>query len=162
MIFKVSFKETEKSPSRVEQKVGRTTTVILKGTIKLPAFWKNMPDEIVKWIEGRQKVEGYENMADNTLILYSTGIAKCHEEDKYDSLLGERLAEARAKYCIYKFFYDLCSKLEEYYNNILYGPCGVVDSGSGSCIARDLKKYEDLCIRESHHIEELLASKNNG
>ena len=83
--------------------------------------------------------------------------------DLLDTLhLETGLAEARAKYCIYKFFYDLCRKLEEYYSNILYGPCGVADSGSGSCIVRDLKKYEGLCIRESHHIGELLASKNNG
>ena len=162
MVFKVSFKETEKSPSKVTQKVGKTTTVILRGVVELPAFWKHLPEEIIKWIEGRQKVEGYENLADNTLIIYSTGVSKCNPDDKYDSLLGERLAEARAKYCIYKFFYNLCRKLEEYYSNILYGRCGVADSGSGSCIVRDLKKYEGLCIRESHHIGELLASKHNG
>ena len=162
MIFKVSFKETAKHPSKVVTKVGVTTTVILKGAVKLPEFFSSIPVDIMEWVSNQKKVEIYEDMATQTMLLFSTGIAKCHEDDKYDSLLGERLAEARAKYHIYKFFYDLCSKLEEYYNNILYGPCGVVDSGSGSCIARDLKKYEDLCIRESHHIEELLASKNNG
>jgi hypothetical protein len=162
MIFKVSFKETEKSPSKVVQKVGKTTTVILRGVVELPAFWKHLPEEIIKWIEGRQKVEGYENLADNTLIIYSTGVSKCNPDDKYDSLLGERLAEARAKYHIYKFFYDLTSKLYDYYNRILFGDAGIVDSGHCSCLAQDVKKYEGLCIRESHHIGELLASKDNG
>ena len=77
-------------------------------------------------------------------------------------MLGERLAEARAKLKIYKFFYNLCDKLYEYYSKILFGPHGVVDSGEGSCIGRDLKKYEDLYIKETHHIGELLKDKSNG
>ena len=103
-----------------------------------------------------------ENVDTNTFDIAVFGHAKCHEEEKFDYVFGERLAEARAKYRIYKFFYALCNKLEEYYSNILYGPCGVADSGSGSCIARDMKKYEGLCIRESHHIGELLKSRENG
>ena len=47
-------------------------------------------------------------------------------------------------------------------SKILFGPYGVVDCGEGSCIGRDLKKYEGLYIKEAHHIGELLASKENG
>ena len=159
MIFKVSFKETAKNPSKAVTKVGLTTTVILKGVVNLPEFFSLVPISIMKWISQQKKVEIYEDIANHTMQIFSTGVAKCREDDKYDSILGERLAEARAKYCIYKFFYDLCSKLEEYYSNILYGPCGVVDSGSGSCIARDLMKYEGLCIKEAHHIGQLLKDK---
>jgi hypothetical protein len=71
------------------------------------------------------------------------------------------LAEARAKYIIYKFFYDLIHKLYDYYNRVLFGEDGVVDTGKGSCLAQDIKKYGELCIRESHHIGELLKSKEN-
>ena len=162
MIFKVSFKETPKQPSKAVTKVGLTTTVILKGVVKLPEFFGRIPTDIMEWIGHQKKVEIYEDMANQMMWVFSTGMSKCREDDKYDSILGERLAEARAKYQIYKFFYDLCDKLERYYSNILYGPCGVVDSGSGSCIGRDFIKYEGLCIRESHHIEELLAGKENG
>ena len=162
MIFKVSFKETEKNPSKALYKAGRNTNVILKGYVVLPKFWKHLPDEVMRWIEGRQKVEIYENIADNTLYVYSTGMAKCRPDDHYNSLLGERLAEARAKYCIYKFFYDLTTKLYDYYGRIMFGDEGLVDSGHGSCLAQDMKKYEGLCIREAHHIGELLASKDNG
>lgn len=162
MIFKVSFKETENNPSKAVYKAGRVTNVILKGTVELPHFWHLIPANICEWVAEQTKVELYEDVAHNILIVHSEGIAKCHEEDKYDSLLGERLAEARAKYCIYKFFYDLTTKLYDYYNRILFGEDGVVDMGCGSCIAQDVKKYEGLCIREAHHIGELLASKDNG
>jgi hypothetical protein len=98
-------------------------------------------------------------MSNNILIIHSEGIAKCKEGDKYDSVLGERLAESRAKYCIYKFFYGLTSKLYDYYNKIMFGDAGIVDGGHGSCLAQDLKKYEGLYIRESHHIGELLKDR---
>lgn len=162
MVFKVSFKETPKRHSKVVEKAGRTTTVYLRGFVKLPEFWHNMPREIFKWVENRKKVEVYENIVDNTLIIFSSGVSKCREDDRYDTVLGERLAEARAKYCIYKFFYDLTTRLYDYYNRILFGDDGVVDIGKGSCLAQDIKKYEGLCIREAHHIGELLKSKENG
>lgn len=161
MIFKVSFKETEKSPSKVIQKAGRTTTVLLRGVVNLPTFWRNLPEEIVEWVACAKKVEIYENIVDNTLTVYSSGEAKCNPEDKYDSILGERIAEARAKYCIYKFFYDLSLKLYDYYDRLLFGEIELASQGAGSCIAQDMKKYEGLCIRESHHIGELLANNGN-
>ena len=161
-MFKVSFKETESNPSRVVLKKGKSTIVTLRGTAKLPSFWSHIPEDIAEWVRCRTRVELYEDMVNNKLLIFAEGMSKCHEDDKYDSLLGERLADARAKYNVYKFFYDLCSKLEGYYSNILYGPCGVADSGSGNCIAQDLKKYEALCIREAHHIGELLKNKENG
>lgn len=161
-MFKVSFKEIANNPSKVVYKAGRGTVVTLKGTMKLPQFWHQIPPIIMGWISNQTKVELYEDVANDTLIIHSEGIAKCREDDRYDSLYGERLAEARAKYCIYKFFYDLTSKLYDYYNKIMFGDAGIVDSGHNSCLAQDLKKYEGLCIRESHHIGELLASKSNG
>ena len=159
MIFKVSFKETDKNPSKAVKKVGKTTTVVLKGVVELPLFWKHIPEEIMEWIGEATKVECYENVVENTLIVYSSGISRCRPDDKYDSLLGERLAEARAKYNVYKFFYTLTYKLFEYYDRIMFGDIGVVGSGSGSCLAVDVKKYAALCIKESHHIEELLKDK---
>ena len=162
MIFKVSFKETKDNPSKVVYKAGLNVNVVLKGKVELPDFWPLVPPEIQEWVANQTKIELFENMSDNTLTIFSEGLAKCRKDDKYDSLLGERLAEARAKYQIYKFFYSLCDKLYEYYGKILFGPHGVVDCGEGSCIGRDLKKYEGLYNKEAHHIEELLASKENG
>jgi hypothetical protein len=138
-----------------------TTTVILKGIVKLPEFFDKIPADIMEWVGHQKKIEVYENMADQTMMVFSTGMAKCHEDDKYDSLLGERLAEARAKYYIYKFFYDLCSRLCGYYNSLLYGECGGDSQDYNDGLMCDLDKYRALCIRESHHIGELLKSKEN-
>ena len=162
MIFKVSFKETEASPPKIVEKKGRTTTVTLRGVVKLPTFWSLIPPHIMEWVSRQKYLEIYEDISNNTLIIFSEYTAKCVEGDKYESLLGERLAEAHAKYDIYKFFYDLASKLYDYYNKIMFGAAGVVGTGQGSCLAKDIKKYEGLCIREAHHIGELLASKSNG
>jgi hypothetical protein len=160
-MFKVSFKESPGNPSKVVYKAGMVTDVILKGVVELPHFWHLMPSDICEWIAIQRKVEVYENAANNTLIIHSEGISKCRKEDKYSTLIGERLAEARAKYCIYKFFFDLCSKLYEYYSTILFGSEGIVAIGEGGSLERAMKKYEGLCIRESHHIGELLASIEN-
>ena len=160
-MFKVSFKESPGNPSKVIYKAGMVTDVILKGVVELPHFWHLMPPDICEWIAIQRKVGMYENVANNTLIINSEGISKCRKEDKYSTLIGERLAEARAKYCIYKFFFDLCSKLYEYYSTILFGPEGIVAIGNGGSLERAMKKYEGLCIRESHHIGELLASIEN-
>ena len=162
MVFKVSFKETAKSPSKVITKYGSLTEITLKGTVALPPFWHHIPEDIMEWLRNSKKVELYVDVSRNILYVFSVGKSRCREDDKYDSLLGERLAEARAKYCIYKVFYDLTTKLYDYYGRIMFGDEGLVDSGHGSCLAQDMKKNEGLCIREAHHIGELLASKDNG
>ena len=155
-MFKVSFKEA-KRPSKVTIKRGNDTKVIIQGLVKLPKFFDNIPPEISDWISSRKKVEIYENMATHTLIIYSTGKVRCRPEDKYDTILGERLAESKAKRHIYKFFFDLCSKLFDYYGELLYGNA-IVDPGSGNCLVNDLRKYETLYHREIDHFSELLNS----
>ena len=158
MLFKVSFKETPKNPSKLVTKMGGETTVMLKGTCDLPEFWKHLPDEIVKWIEGQSHVEGYEDIANNQLIIYAKGVSKCHPEDKYDIVFGERMAEARAKETIYKFFYHLCYKLEEYYQAILFGSDMVVNETKQGIMGAAIK-YEKLWQHEKHHQIELLQAK---
>lgn len=160
-MFKVSFKETPGNPSKVVYKAGMVTDVILKGVVELPHFWHLMPPDICEWIAIQRKVEVYENVANNTLIVHSEGIAKCMEGDSYSTLFGERLAEARAKYSIYKFFHDLCHRLRKYYSTILLGSECTVVTGSDSSLTGAMEKYASLCIREAHHIGELLASKEN-
>ena len=110
-MFKVSFKETDDCPSKLVEKVGKTTTVVYKGIVKLPKFWWYLPKDIMEWVKYRDSLEIYENVANNTLIVYARGKTKCAEGDTYDSLLGERIAEAKAKMVIYKFFADLCQRI---------------------------------------------------
>ena len=160
-MFKVSFKEAPKNPYKLVTKLGNETTVLLRGTVDLPAFWKHMPEEICEWIAHQTHIEGYEDIAKNQLIIYSRGIAKCHPEDKYDTVLGERMAESRAKYFIYKFFADLTSRLDDYYQEILFGsyvmPATEIKHGiTGVCT-----KYGKLCDREKQHQVELLRGKKH-
>lgn len=161
MVFKVSFKDTPKNPSVIINKAGRTTTVYLRGTVRLPEFWSSMPDRIFEWIEGVGSVEVYEHLADNTLSIYAKGVSRCREDDKYDSLLGERLAEARAKCAVYKFFHDLTYKLSEYYGGLLYGSSCVVDSCDEGIMA-DVVKYERLYRRELQHQRDLIRKDEDG
>lgn len=161
-MFKVSFKETEHQPSRIVIKAGRDTTVTLKGRMEIPHFWHLMPEYIHEWIANQTKLELYENMSDGTIMVFSEGHSKCRQDDKYDSLLGERLAESRAKLNIYQFFYNLCDKLDDYYQEIMFGSVGVASNGQPGSLASDLLKYEKLVNREKSHYNELLGSKSNG
>ena len=161
-MFKVSFKETPKNPSKLVTKMGNETTVMLKGICDLPEFWKYLPEEIVEWITHQKHVEGYEDIAKNQLIIYAKGISKCHPEDKYDTVFGERMAESRAKEFIYKFFYDLTSKLYDYYDRIMFGYPGVVAEGNNGSLAQDVAKYEKLLNHEKQHQVELLQDKIHG
>lgn len=161
-MFKVSFKETPKNPSKLVTKVGNETTVLLKGIVEIPDFWKHLPEEIVEWIAQAKHLEGYEDVAKNQLIIYSKGITKCHPEDHYDTVLGDRMAESRAKYHIYKFFYDLSYKLTEYYGNLIYGVEGAVVSSTDNGLMGTAKKYEKLYMRELRHQRELLEKKQHG
>ena len=160
-MFKVSFKETPKNPYKLVTKLGNETTVLLRGTVDLPAFWKYIPEEICEWIAHQTHIEGYEDISKNQLIIYSRGIAKCHPEDKYNTVLGERMAESRAKYFIYKFFYNLCYRLEDYYQELLFGKGNSVVNETMHGIVGDFIKYEKLCDRERHHQVELLRGEKH-
>lgn len=164
MLFKISFKDTPKKSAKTVVVANRNVHVLLIGFVKLPKFWKYVPDEIINWITSNSggDIAGEEDTNANVFNLSVSGHAKCHEDDKFDYEFGVRLAEARAKYRIYRFFYHIAVKLYNYYDEILYGFPGVVDCGSGDCIASEVLKYEKMCIREAKHIEKLLKDKKNG
>lgn len=161
-MFKVSFKETPKNPTKLVTKLGNETTVMLKGFCKLPNFWKYIPEEISKWIENQSKVEVYEDIVGNQLIIYAKGLSRCHPEDKYDTILGERMAESRAKEIIYTFFFNLSRKLYDYYDRIMFGFPGVVGEGNNNSLAQDVTKYEKFIHQEKRHQVELLQNKIHG
>lgn len=158
-MFKVSFKEDE-CPSKVVEKVGKVTTVMFKGTVKLPKIWWYLPQEILKWIKYRDSLEIYENVANNTLIVYAKGKTKCAEGDTYDSLLGERIAEAKAKMVIYKFFADLCQRIYRYYEELLTGDRSLSVPPANGGVAGDLLKYRKLYMIEKEHIKTLVENGN--
>lgn len=163
MLFKVSFKDSPKNPSKAVVVTGKRTVVLLSGTVKFPKFWKHVPNEIIEWMTDQgHLISGDEDIATNTFHLKAMGKARCHEEEEFDYKFGERLAEARAKLKIYKFFYSLCKRLLEYYHKILYGGGSEVNGNCKNCLAADFMKYKALYLRESQHIEELLKDRSNG
>lgn len=154
-MLKVSFKESADSHCKYVCKVGKVTTVMLRGILEVPDFWYLMPYSIRAWIAGQSLVKL--SLYDGSLLVHSSGISKCREGDKYNSLLGERLAEARAKLNIYKFMAALCDKLIAYYTELLFGKTVLLTKSEkleGIAKARD--KYHRLCIHEEEHIENLL------
>lgn len=158
-MFKVSFKEDE-CPSKVVEKVGKVTIVMYKGTVKLPKIWWYLPQEILKWIKYRDSLEIYENVANNTLIVYAKGKTKCADSDTYNSILGERIAEAKAKMVIYKFFANLCQRIYRYYEEILTGDKSLSVPLVNEGVAGDLLKYRKLYMIEKEHIKTLVENGN--
>lgn len=157
-MFKVSFKESENNPSKMVLKKGKSASILLMGKIDIPYFWSNMPKEIFDWISKQHNIELYENNVTRTLTIYSEGTAKCKDGDKFNVLLGERIAESKAKIHIYEFFYKLCRKLYDYCSFILFGTSEVLAKGKGGCLERTLYKYERLYKAELKHKEELIKS----
>lgn len=172
-MFKISFKETS-TPCKIVVKEGRKTSVTYRGVIKLPKLWWYMPPEIRRWVNQCSYVDISENIATNIATIYSIGTSRCREDDKYDTLLGERIAEARSKYNMYRFIAELCKKLMLYYNNWMYDVPAL--PAIGSLIAQDAGqyrringglfgdyiKYMTLINKEIEHIEVLLNTNKDG
>lgn len=149
-MFKVSFSDE----SRAFVKIGKYTTCTLNGVMNIPYFWANMPKEICAWMDIQKMVHIYQYNERAHFVV--RGAATCRPEDKYNPLLGERIAESRAKIRLYKFFYTLCVKLGTYYSTLLYGEDTYHDADKG--IIKDLKKYRMLMNKEEDHIKDLLNS----
>lgn len=159
-MFKVSFKEENGYPYRLVEKAGKITTVMYRGIVKLPRLWWYMPIDIIEWMRNREAIEFEENIATNTLIIYAMGKTKCADGDVYDSLLGERIAEAKAKMVIYKFFADLCLRIFNHYNGILTGNDISYLPSTDKGVVGDIKKYRKLYQIEQEHINKLLGNGN--
>lgn len=156
-MVKINFKDTVNNPSKIVTKMGNVTTVTLRGTIK--AFdWNIIPEEVLEWIALQPRIELYEE--DGVTTIYSRASSQCHPKDHYNSILGERIAESRTKYRIYKFLFNLYTKLINYYSLILYGHITPeVDVTQG--ILADKNKCEHLYRQELTHIRKLIEDNNH-
>ena len=162
-MFKVSFKETPDNPSKVFLKSGSVTTCIVKGIVKLPSFWKNIPEEIIEWIRELENICLEEDFIDHTLTVYAEGVSRCRKGDKYNPVLGERLAEARAKMTVYKFMMNLTTRITNYYEELLYGNEEERAKEFTRCgVAGSIDKYFALTIKEENHLKRLLGEVKDG
>lgn len=102
----------------------------------------------------------------NSLEFYSTrvfqGVAVCSENDIFDPVIGERIAESRAKIQLFKFMKDFTKDILASYkklltgypdNEILHTKHGIADD---SLIAT-VEKYKFLYIQEKEHLNKLLG-----
>ena len=151
-MYKVSFTDDFKKVERFNNKV---TKVTLKGSTN-DLFTLNgldVPRPIIDWII---------NSWGDTDTIKVSGIAVRNDKDKDDPVLGERLAEARAKLKIYKFMKTFCHKMLEYYTLKLYGTKAsnntivfTVNPEKDS-LFKAYMKYDKLVDVENNHIKQLL------
>lgn len=153
-MYKVSFTDDFKKVERFNNKV---TKVTLKGTIKNTYGLDDLsiPQPIYDWMI---------NSWGDTDTIEVSGIAIRSDKDKDDPVLGERLAEARAKLKIYKLMKTFCYKMLEYYAQKLYGiktnntitvRASEQESYDDSLL-KAYKKYDRLVDVENTHIKQLL------
>lgn len=159
-MFKVSFKGDFK---KVQTFNDRAIIITLVGKMHFPAeLWHCTPTEITDWVWNHPSVDALW-IAEDSLRLEFSGKSVCAEEDTYDPVLGERIAESRAKLKLYKFVYTLCKKLLQYNYTTMYGTRELeltLESHSESpkdCIYIAYKKYQGLLIKESNHLGKLLS-----
>lgn len=153
-MYKVSFTEDFKKVERFNNKV---TKVTLSGVIRnIYDEELIIPPSIFSWMA--------DNMGRVRNIIEVTGTAVRNNKDKDDPVLGERLAEARAKLKIYKLMKTFCYKMLEYYAQKLYGiktnntitvRASEQESYNDSLL-KAYKKYDRLVDVENTHIKQLL------
>ena len=148
-MFKVSFK---KDALKIQTFNDRATIVTLEGYVHLPKFYNNLPYEILRW------AWDYPGVSFDGPEIEAQGRAVCAKEDIFNPIVGERVAESRAKIKLYKFMYSLCKKIHDYYSTILVGTeaLGVTYSIKHQSVNKSLTKYQELLIKESHHLGKLL------
>ena len=152
-MYKVSFADDFKKVKRFNNKV---TKVTLKGTIKNTYTSDDLyiPQSIYDWMR--------DNNCKFPDTLEVSGIAIRSDNDKDDPVLGERLAEARAKLKIYKFMKTFCHKMLEYYTLKLYGTKAsnntivIKVNPEKDSLFKAYMKYDKLVDVENNHIKQLL------
>lgn len=158
-MFKVSFKGNFKDVQTFNDKA---TVVTLTGRVQMPDWWHKVPREIYEWTDNHPSVSVDECYGTLEIILVAQGKSKCHDDDSFDSVIGERIAESKAKIKIYKFMHTLCHKLYTYYFGLALGdryaicPEESIDMSKSGGIFEAMGKYQGLLIKESHHLGELL------
>lgn len=159
-MFKISFKENNQFPVKKVQRFNddRVTVVTLKGVAQLPVFLQYfIPHKIFDWTDTLKNVDVEFTM--RRMFITVTGKSICSKEDKVDRVLGERIAEARAKIALYKFMKNLCKQVYIYYRNLLYAHSVIkieIDKENKDNLCQSILKYRKLVDKEKQHLKDLL------
>ena len=153
-MYKVSFTDDFKKVERFNNKV---TKVTLEGFINDVYDENSIPTPIFAWM--------VDNIGQHVNIIKMTGTAVRNDKDKDDPVLGERLAEARAKLKIYKLMKTFCNKMLKYYKLKLYGikannkviiNTDPEELSRNDSLLKAYMKYDRLIDVENTHIKQLL------
>jgi len=103
-----------------------------------------------------------DNFDPMTSTLTVSGKAKCHEDDVFDSILGERIAESKAKMKLYSIIAKAIDKTIAKYAILLTGrPYLRAGAGRGNCLLKARWKYEHLLQDEAEHLNKLIYESDN-
>lgn len=152
-MYKLTFKDQPKQPYKIVEHYGNTTKVTLTGFLNIKEY-DNIPFA-VKYEDtifaGKIVERGIHG-----IFITTTAKTKCAEGDKYDEVLGERIAESKAKMKLYKAMLVLLKKTWNYYFKIMLGK-GTIEVHMDGGIYKALLKYEKLVDTELDHLEKLMG-----
>lgn len=155
-------------PKKVKVFNEKTTVVTLTGTLILEnkAIWQ-LP--ILDYLHESHNPEADFNIANDSIVLTVIGKAVKAEEDTFDPIVGERIAEARAKIRLYSFIKNFRGKYIQHCMETIMGksPKGkpkrdwieilsALETLPGSMM-EDYIRYASLEEREEEHLKELLS-----
>ena len=122
----------------------KVTLVVLKGTLKVPKKFRI--DILTSNIVPRRG-----NCFGDTIRV--EGRSACADNDTFDPIIGERIAEARAKIKLYRILKNICNNLLKYYNKELGFE---VPTCADNTVFGDYLKYTKLLRKEEEHLEKLI------
>lgn len=159
-MFKVSFKKEGSQPSKTVERIDdKVTVVTLRGTIKLPDWFWKLPFGLKDKLYKSNKYIRCSVPLGDCIYIVVKGFAKRADEDIYDPIIGERIAEARAKIELYKLMEKATDGICRFLFKYLYGSSeitGIFHNSYDGGIYQTHKKYQALLIKESHHLGKLL------
>ena len=166
-MFKVSFKENPQFPVKKVQRFNddRVTVVTLKGVAELPVFLQYyIPRKVFDWTDTLKNVDVEFTM--KRMFITVTGKSICSKEDKVDKILGERIAEARAKLHLYKFMMHFLDKVWSYFMEQLCGTASIKCTEYKKDVNKEhlseaMNKYWRLYKDEDKHLNILLEHESN-
>ena len=163
-MFKVSF---DKDSKKVQTFNNRVTVVTIVGKMAIPSeVWAVFPGKIISWMYQHPSIDAAWftcTKSEEVIRIEFSGKSVCAKEDTFDSIIGYRIAETRAKIKLYKFVHNLCEKLMKQYYDVMYGNAEFDIIGEShteapkDCLYLTCKKYRELWIKESYHLGKLLT-----
>lgn len=161
-MLKVSFISKDEPVKEVQTyQDGKLTIVTLRGFVDCPEIVNALPTSILKWISINRHVKF--NLTDG--YIKTVGKAVRAVDDSDDPVFAVRLAEARAKYYLYKFMLNLTTRLIQYYGTILGTSTKIEEEKysdnaffSNTLIGVSVK-YWSFVQDEVNHIKDLIKNK---